>query len=112
MIHLRNVHFSYGSKIILDGLSLDLHAKDKVALIGANGCGKTTLCHVIMGMLAPQVGDVEILGKRRATEGDFAKIRGKVGFLFQDSDDQLFCPTVIEDVAFGPLNLGQPPEQA
>jgi cobalt/nickel transport system ATP-binding protein len=55
---------------------------------------------------------VEILNKKRMKESDFADIRGKIGFLFQDSDDQLFCPTVIEDVAFGPLNLGQSPDEA
>jgi cobalt/nickel transport system ATP-binding protein len=112
MIHLKNVSFSYGSKIVLNGMDFELREGKKVALVGANGCGKTTLCHIVMGLLAPQSGDVEILGKERKKESDFSEIRGKIGFLFQDSDDQLFCPTVIEDVAFGPLNLGQTPEQA
>jgi cobalt/nickel transport system ATP-binding protein len=65
-----------------------------------------------MGLLPPKSGDVEILGKKRTKESDFSEIRGRIGFLFQDSDDQLFCPTVIEDVAFGPLNMGQSPEEA
>lgn len=112
MIHLRDISFGYDTKIVLDGLSLDIGPKDRIALVGSNGSGKTTLCHIIMGLLKPQSGEVYILGKKRVTESDFADIRGKIGFLFQNSDDQLFCPTVIEDVAFGPLNLGQTPEQA
>jgi cobalt/nickel transport system ATP-binding protein len=91
---------------------MDIEPGDRIGLLGSNGCGKTTLCHIIMGLLTPESGDVEILGKKRMKEHDFADIRGKVGFLFQDSDDQLFCPTVIEDVAFGPLNLGQSADEA
>jgi len=112
MIHLIDITFSYGKKIILDNLSLDICPQERIALVGSNGCGKTTLCHIIMGLLKPQSGELHIFGKQRVTESDFAEIRGKIGFLFQDSDDQLFCPTVIEDVAFGPLNLGLTPEQA
>jgi cobalt/nickel transport system ATP-binding protein len=91
---------------------MDIEPGDRIGLLGPNGCGKTTLCHIIMGLLIPESGDVEILNKKRMKESDFADIRGKIGFLFQDSDDQLFCPTVIEDVAFGPLNLGQSPDEA
>jgi cobalt/nickel transport system ATP-binding protein len=65
-----------------------------------------------MGLLTPESGEVEIFGKARARESDFTEIRGRVGFLFQDADDQLFCPTVLDDVAFGPLNLGRSPEEA
>lgn len=112
MIRLKNVRFKYNSQYVLDGLNLEVHAGDRVGLVGANGSGKTTLCHIIMGLLTPESGDVEIFGKARLKESDFVEIRGKIGFLFQDSDDQLFSPTVIEDVAFGPLNLGQSPEEA
>ncbi len=112
MIHLKDIVFRYGTKIVLNGLNLHIGPRDRIALVGSNGSGKTTLCHIIMGLLRPQSGEIHMLGKKRVTEADFAEIRGKIGFLFQDSDDQLFCPTVIEDVAFGPLNLGQTPEQA
>lgn len=112
MIRLRNIRFKYGPKCIFDGLNLNIEKGDRVGLLGANGCGKTTLGHIIMGLLTPESGDVEILGKKRTNESDFSEIRGRIGFLFQDSDDQLFCPTVIEDVAFGPLNMGQSPEEA
>lgn len=112
MIRLQNISFRYADKEILNNLDIDIQASDRIGLLGANGCGKTTLCHIIMGLLTPTSGLVEILGKPMLTETDFAQIRGKIGFMFQDSDDQLFCPTVIEDVAFGPLNLGQTPEEA
>ena len=112
MIRLENISFGYGKNRVLDRLSLKIGRSDRIGLIGGNGCGKTTLSHIIMGLLTPDSGLVEIMGKGMNTESDFAQVRGKIGFLFQDSDDQLFCPTVIEDVAFGPLNLGQTPDQA
>ncbi|HMK34128.1 MAG TPA: ABC transporter ATP-binding protein [Desulfomonilaceae bacterium] len=112
MIRLRNIRFSYNSRFVLNGLDLDVDRGDRIGLVGPNGSGKTTLCHIIMGLLAPVAGSVEIFGKKRVTEADFKEIRGKLGFLFQDADDQLFCPTVLEDVAFGPLNMGKPPEEA
>lgn len=112
MIRLSNICFNYPNKAILKNLDMDIGRGDRIGLLGANGSGKTTLCHIIMGLLAPSSGAVEILGSKMSGEADFAKIRGKIGFLFQDSDDQLFCPTVIEDVAFGPLNRGQTSDQA
>ncbi len=112
MIRLRDIRFKYNSRYILDGLNLHVRPGDRIGLVGPNGCGKTTLSHIIMGLLKPESGDVEIFGKVRTEESDFREIRGKIGFLFQDADDQLFCPTVLEDVAFGPLNLGKSPEEA
>jgi cobalt/nickel transport system ATP-binding protein len=112
MIRLRDIRFKYNSRYVLDGVHFSVDPGDRVGLIGPTGSGKTTLCHIIMGLLIPESGEVEIFGKPRKTEADFAQIRGRVGFLFQDSDDQLFCPTVLEDVAFGPLNMGKSPEEA
>jgi cobalt/nickel transport system ATP-binding protein len=112
IIRVHNVRFKYRSKYILDGVELQVDHADKIGLVGPNGSGKTTLCHIIMGLLKPESGDVEIFGKIRKEEADFVEIRGRIGFLFQDADDQLFCPTVLEDVAFGPLNLGKSPEEA
>jgi cobalt/nickel transport system ATP-binding protein len=80
--------------------------------MGPNGCGKTTLVHLIMGLLKPSAGRIEIFKKPVVTEKDFRKVRGKIGLLFQDADDQLFSPTVLEDVAFGPLNLGKSQDEA
>jgi cobalt/nickel transport system ATP-binding protein len=83
-----------------------------VGLIGSNGSGKTTLFHLIMGLLFPTQGEIEVFGEKRVQEKDLREVSAKIGLLFQDSDDQLFCPTVAEDVAFGPLNLGKSQEEA
>jgi cobalt/nickel transport system ATP-binding protein len=107
MIRLKEVCFRYNATYVLDRVDFEVHPGDRIGLIGPNGAGKTTLCHIIMGLLKPESGEVEIFGKVRRDERDFTEIRGRIGFLFQDADDQLFCPTVLEDVAFGPLNLGK-----
>ncbi len=92
---------------VLDSVNLKLFPGDRVALTGQNGVGKSTLLHILVGLIKHQQGDLIAFGKARQKEADFAEVRAKLGLLFQDSDDQLFCPTVLEEVAFGPLNLGQ-----
>lgn len=112
MIHLRDVTFGYTpERPILNRLNFQLGAGEKVGLVGPNGSGKTTMFHLIVGLLTPSEGEVEIFGKVRREEPDFWEVRERVGLLFQDADDQLFCPTVAEDVAFGPLNLGKSHEE-
>lgn len=106
LIELENIHFSYGDRPLLNGVSLKLGLKDRFGITGPNGAGKTTLAEIIMGFLRPQSGRVLFKGRELKDERDFYGIRTKVGYVFQDPDDQLFCPTVFEDVAFGPLNLG------
>ncbi len=108
LIKLQNITFSYpGSDIfILDNLYLEIQRGERLGMMAPNGSGKTTLLHTIMGICKPDSGDIEIFGNRVEQESDFVPVRSKIGLLFQDSDDQLFCPTVLEDVAFGPLNLG------
>ena len=106
-IRLRGVSFAYQhGPPVLGGLDLELREGESIGLVGHNGSGKTTLLHLIVGLLKPAAGEVEIFGKPRRTEADFREVRARVGLLFQDADDQLFSPTVAEDVAFGPLNLG------
>ena len=97
---------------VLSGVNFDLHAGERVALTGANGAGKTTLLHLMEGLLKPSKGEIWAFGKIREREQDFREVRARAGLLFQDSDDQLFCPTVLEDVSFGPLNLGKSPAAA
>jgi cobalt/nickel transport system ATP-binding protein len=112
LINLRNVDFAYRpDRPVLRGCSLALSAGGRVALCGANGSGKTTLLHLIVGLLKPSAGVIEVFGRERRKENDFHEVRRRVGLLFQEPDDQLFCPTVLEDVAFGPLNLGLPREE-
>jgi cobalt/nickel transport system ATP-binding protein len=109
VVRLTGVQFAYDARrIVLDGCDLELRSGERVGLLGPNGSGKSTLLAILVGLARCQRGAVEIFGKPRATESDFQAIRGPVGLLFQDADDQLFCPTVLEDVAFGPLNLGVP----
>jgi cobalt/nickel transport system ATP-binding protein len=102
------VTFAYGpDRPVLEGCGLCVEAGQRLGLVGSNGSGKTTLLWLIVGLLRPGGGRIEVFGTTRSTEADFRGIRGRVGLLFQDADDQLFCPTVAEDVAFGPLNLGR-----
>ena len=86
--------------------------KGRTGLIGANGCGKTTLLQLMVGLLKPQKGTILFNGNVVKDGKDYRHLRKSVGFLFQNSNDQLFSPTVIEDVTFGPLNLGHSPEEA
>ena len=83
---------------------------ESVALVGANGAGKSTLLMHLNGALLPQTGSVRI-GETPVTRATLPEIRRSVGMVFQDADDQLFMPTVYEDVAFGPLNLGLPEDE-
>ena len=107
LIHLSGVGLvREGGRTVLDGIDFAVAPGERVGLIGANGVGKTSLLHLIVGLLPLAAGTVSAFGRSARTERDFADIRRRVGLLFQDSDDQLFCPTVGEDVAFGPLNLG------
>ena len=112
LLELRAVRFRYPERDVLRGVDFSLHARDRVALVGPNGAGKTTLLHLLVGLRRPSAGRVLAFGLERRVEADFVPVRARVGLLFQDSDDQLFCPTVLEDVAFGPLNLGRSADEA
>ena len=113
IFRLRGLGFAYGPGLqVFDGLNFELRPCERVALTGANGSGKTTLLHLMMGLVRPQRGVIEAFGAARSTEAEFFEVRARAGLLFQDSDDQLFSPTVIEDVAFGPLNFGKSRKQA
>jgi cobalt/nickel transport system ATP-binding protein len=113
LIRLTAVRFAYaGRPPVLDGADLALLPGERLAVTGPNGAGKTTLLHLIVGLLKPQAGEISAFGAPRRTEADFRAVRARAGLVFQDPDDQLFCPTVAEDVAFGPLNLGKSAAEA
>lgn len=112
LISLENVTFSRGDAPVLEHLDFVLTQGDRVGLDGPIGSGKTSLLHLMVGLLKPSAGRLEAFGQVRSTEDDFHEVRRRVGLVFQDPDDQLFCPTVIEDVAFGPLNLGRSADEA
>jgi len=112
LITLQDIHFSYPEGItVFEGLNFNLVKGQRIGLVGPNGSGKSTLFFLIMGLLQPQRGTVTIMGKERNTEKSFEEARRNIGFLFQDPDDQLFSPTVEEDISFGPYNLGKSPQE-
>ncbi|MEW6571668.1 MAG: ABC transporter ATP-binding protein [Nitrospirota bacterium] len=112
-IRIKDLRFDYGNgKEVFRNLNFSLQKNERIGLIGSNGAGKTTLFYMIMGLLKPLSGRIEVFGKARKSEDDFSEVRRRIGLLFQDSDDQLFCPTVEEDIAFGPLNLGKSHDEA
>jgi cobalt/nickel transport system ATP-binding protein len=107
-LDVRDVRFAYpDGHVALDGVSLTVARGERVALLGPNGAGKTTLVLHLNGVLQGARGSVAVgglaVGHDRAA---LAEIRRRVGIVFQDPDDQLFSPTVRDDVAFGPSNLG------
>lgn len=112
-LELRNIGYSYPGQDspLLEKINFRI-SNERIGLTGSNGCGKTTLFQIIMGLLKASEGEILLQGKTIADEKDFRLLRSRLGFLFQDSDDQLFSPTVLEDVAFGPLNLGATPDEA
>lgn len=112
LIALRQVSAGYAGRPVLAEADLVLMPGERLVLLGPNGAGKSTLLHVIAGLLPISAGSIEAFGAVRSREADFHEVRIRAGLVFQDSDDQLFCPTVIEDVAFGPLNLGRSDAEA
>ncbi|MFQ5508127.1 MAG: energy-coupling factor ABC transporter ATP-binding protein [Leptospirillia bacterium] len=101
-----DIHFSYhGGQHVLKGLSCEIKHGEKVALIGPNGAGKSTFMSHLNGVSIATSGKVWIDGIE-VCKDNLVEIRKRIGIVFQDPDDQLFCPTVFDDVAFGPLNLG------
>jgi cobalt/nickel transport system ATP-binding protein len=107
---LRDVRYSYGGRqIALDGIDLDIYAGERVVLLGANGSGKSTLLKLLDGIVAPSSGTLRALGHDVAAVADghdAFRFHRQVGLVFQDPDVQLFSATVLDDVAFGPLQLG------
>jgi cobalt/nickel transport system ATP-binding protein len=93
--------------VALEGVGFEITHGESVAIVGANGAGKSTLLMHLNGLLTPSRGSVRI-GGVPVTTSTLPEIRRTVGMVFQDPDDQLFMPTVHEDVAFGPMNLGLP----
>ncbi|MFH0796858.1 MAG: ABC transporter ATP-binding protein [Candidatus Omnitrophota bacterium] len=112
IFELRDVYFSYLGKFpALCGVDITIEQGQKVTVIGANGSGKSTLLHLLDGLVFADNGSVKFLGKELKkgcfNDADFSRtFRRTVGLVFQNPDVQLFCPTVKEDIIFGPLQLG------
>jgi len=114
----KDLRYAYlGRFPALDGVSFSVHRGEKVALLGANGCGKSTLLKVLDGLVFPDSGDYQAFGQP-VTEDNLEDeqfsmgFRSRVGFIFQNSDVQVFSPSVREEIAFGPLQLGMDRQQA
>jgi cobalt/nickel transport system ATP-binding protein len=106
VLDVRGVAYAYpGGHQALFGVDLHVHPGERVALLGPNGAGKTTLVLHLNGILTPGAGSVTVSGLA-VTGANLLEVRRRVGIVFQDPDDQLFMPTVRDDVAFGPANLG------
>ena len=111
-IEVKDLYFRYpgSDEDVLNGLSFRVHHGEAVALVGANGAGKSTLLMLLSALFMPKSGTINvggtISGPKTARE-----IQRNVGLVFQDPDDQLFMPSVYDDVAFGPMNMGLSPEE-
>jgi len=110
-IEMRALAYDYADgTAALRGVELRILPGEAVAIVGANGAGKSTLLQQVNGLLLPGRGSVSVEGIA-VSPASLAEVRRRVGYLFQDADDQLFMPTVQDDVAFGPINLGLPPAE-
>ena len=110
MIQFKNVSFSYAPEHpVVENLSFTIHAGESVGLIGANGAGKSTIMKLMLGLLR---GNGEItVDNLSVNRQNLSEIRKKIGFVLQDSDNQMFMPTVYQDMIFGPRNYGLSPEE-
>ncbi len=110
-LEVEGLHFAYpDGHVALRGVSLQVRCGEKVALVGPNGAGKSTLLLHLNGLLNGGQGSVRVMGMP-VTTSNLPFIRARVGLVFQNPDDQLFSPTVYEDVAFGPLHMGLPEDE-
>ena len=113
LFRLENLSHQYSDgTLALNDVSLSFDKGERIALLGTNGSGKTTLLHHLNGILKPTSGKIYYEDKPLQYDSkSLLELRRRVGFVFQDPNDQLFAPSVKQDVAFGPLNLGQPTDQ-
>jgi cobalt/nickel transport system ATP-binding protein len=110
-VSIRRLSFAYDSgQPVLGGVSLEIEAGERLGIIGPSGAGKSTLMLQLNGILTPTSGSVHI-GELPVEASTLEEVRRRVGLVFQDPDDQLFNPTVYEDVAFGPRNMGMTEEE-
>ncbi len=105
-LRLEGVSYRYADgRTALEDLNISIEAGERVALVGPNGAGKSTLLHILAGLFIPTTGKMTVMGVE-LNRKNAQEVRRHVGLMFQDPDDQIFMPSVWEDVAFGPMNFG------
>lgn len=109
-IDINNLSFGYNSNLVLKDISLHFNERDSVGIIGANGAGKSTLLRLLVGLYLNYSGSIRV-EEIPLEKKTLRKIREKIGYVFQDSDSQLFMTTVRDDVAFAPVNYGLPQDE-
>ncbi len=110
---VHNLSFSYTpERKVLDNINLTLYPGESIGISGLNGAGKTTLFRCISGLNTADSGEIRLASKVMRSEKDFCELRRNVGYVLQNAEDQIFFPVVLEDVTFGPLNLGFSAEEA
>jgi len=112
LLCFKNVIVRRGGRTVLHGIDLDVSLGERVVVRGGIGVGKTTLLLAALGLIEHDSGEISLINERCRRDAEFSKFRGEIGLLFQDPDDQLIGPTVLEDIEFGPLNLGWSAERA
>lgn len=120
VINIQKLNYIYGGKTAfayqaLHNINLDIMENEITAIVGQTGSGKSTLMQLVDGLLVPTSGKIQVNGMAvtsQSSKGDFTKLRQQIGFVFQFPESQLFADTVLQDVMFGPSNLGMSPDQA
>lgn len=114
LLQLNNITFSYPNSCnpTLNHLNFSFKPKERIGIIGPNGSGKTTFLHICVGLLSPQHGKILFKNQSLSPKSRLQELRRSIGLVFQNPEDQLFSPTVLEDLAFGPLNLGYSSQKA
>ncbi len=111
-ITIKNMTVKRGEKILYKDINLNVSHKEKIAIVGKNGCGKTTLLETIAGLHFPLIGSLEIFHNQIKNANEYKKYRHLVGYLTQNSDEQFLCPHVKDDIAFSLLARGINEEEA
>lgn len=116
MIEMKDVYYSYDGVNALNNITLTITEGETIALLGANGCGKSTLLKLINGIISPDSGSYRFQGEeithQKLQDATFSKaFHQKIGFVFQNSDSQLFCSSVFDEIAFGPRQMGMGEEE-
>lgn len=113
LLEITDLHYAPSpERVLFDGAALAVHEDDRIGLWADNGMGKTSLLRILTGLLRPQSMKLLLDGEPIESEDDFKRVRRRFGYVLQNADDQLFFPEVIDDVMFGPLNLGMSSREA